>query len=67
MRGVSGFRQPDHRDHALPADDVHHPCHVVGEDMQRHLGGNVGQAFRQEVGRAQAPLIVPMGPRSAHP
>ena len=23
------------------ADDVHHPCEVIGENMQRHLGGDV--------------------------
>lgn len=23
------------------ADDVHHPCEVIGENMQRHLSGNI--------------------------
>ena len=28
-------------DQARFADDVHHSCEVIGENMQRHLGGDV--------------------------
>lgn len=37
-------------DHRWNAYDVHDAGHVVGEDMQRHLGGDVFQPPHLEVG-----------------
>ena len=31
------------------ADDVHNPGQIVGQDVQCHLGGDLGQALHQEV------------------
>jgi hypothetical protein len=36
-------------DQRRSTDDVHYPLHVVGENMQRHLGCDVFEGFHLEV------------------
>jgi hypothetical protein len=47
---------PDGFDERFGADDVHHPRQIVGEHGEGHLGGDLRQGFRQEVGRAHPGL-----------
>src|ERR1700751_1993281 len=42
---------PYRRNHPLDAHDVYHARDVVGEYVQRHLGGDLWQTFHQEVRR----------------
>src|SRR5262245_59818703 len=46
-------RRPASRPHRLQqsahAQDHHHTLHIVGEDVQRHLGGYLWQLFREKV------------------
>ena len=42
---------PDGREQARSTEDVHHSGQVVGEHVQSHLGGHVGQTLHQEVRR----------------
>ena len=41
--GCQGLQQPGH------ADDRHHALHVVGEHIERHLGGHLRQPLREKV------------------
>ena len=41
--------RPHCSDQCWNADDVHHPLHIVGKDVQRHLGGDVFQRPHLEV------------------
>src|SRR6185503_5953376 len=47
---------PDRCDERFDADDVHHPRQIVGEHGEGHLGGDLRQGFRQEVGGAHPRL-----------
>jgi hypothetical protein len=40
----------------LDVDDVHDAREIVGEHVQRHLGGNAWQSLHQEVGCAHSGL-----------
>ena len=46
----------DRRHEWLHADDVHDTREIVGEHMQRHLGGNLRQALHQKVRRTHPHL-----------
>ena len=53
MRGPFWIWLCAHRRHErLDAHDVHDACEIVGQDMQRHLGGNPWQRLHQEMGCA---------------
>jgi hypothetical protein len=43
------------------AHDVHDAREIVGEDVQRHLGGDLRQTLHQEVRRAIRIFSVPNG------
>src|ERR1700757_4501502 len=43
---------PDRCQERLYAHDIHDACEIIGEDVQRHFAGDVGQTFHQEVRRA---------------
>src|SRR5215475_13051506 len=41
--------RPNPRHYRFDADNVQYTCQIVGEHMQRHLGGNLRQRLHQEV------------------
>src|SRR6266436_7257074 len=58
--GATGSAKPvsraDRFHQSANAQNVHHPFHIVGQDMQRHLGADVLERFHLEVRRSHPRL-----------
>ena len=48
---------PDRFHQSANAQNAHHPFHVVGQDMQRHLGADVLERFHVEVRRSPSKTL----------
>ena len=59
LRRLGGARNRRHE--RSDTHDVHDTGQIVGQDVQRHLGGHLGKALHQEVVAPIRALIVPKG------
>ena len=49
FEGERGLLRLHRRDHRRDTHEVHDAGHIVGQHMQRHLGGDIFQCFHLEV------------------